>query len=64
MDWYNFCRKVCTDAVQKNFEPIGGIGEEVEINESKFGKRKYNKGRPVKGVWVFAGIDKKTKSAF
>ena len=30
----------------------------VEIDESKFGKRKYHRGRLVEGVWVFGGIER------
>lgn len=33
-------------------EPDGCDGEIWEIDESKFGKRKYNRGHPVDGVWV------------
>ena len=36
---------------------IGGPGIEVEINESKFGKRKYNRGRQVIGHKVFGEIE-------
>ena len=43
---------------------ISGPGHEVQIDESKFGKRKYNKGRPVDGKWVFGGIDTSTKETF
>ena len=32
--------------------PIGGEGIIVEIDESKLGKRKYNRGHRVKGIWV------------
>ena len=37
-------------------EMIGGQGKIVKIDESKFGKRKYNKGRLVEGQWVLGGI--------
>ncbi|KAK3892374.1 hypothetical protein Pcinc_003744 [Petrolisthes cinctipes] len=36
----------------------------VEIDESKFGKRKYNVGRIVEGQWVFGGICRQTRSFF
>ena len=42
----------------------GGKGAEVEIDESKFGKRKYHKGHPVEGQWVFGGIQRKTGDCF
>ena len=37
---------------------IGGDGIIVEIDESKFGKRRYNRGHRVVGVWVVGGIDR------
>ncbi|KCZ78310.1 hypothetical protein H311_00660, partial [Anncaliia algerae PRA109] len=37
---------------------IGGPGIFVELDESKFGKRKYNRGHRVEGAWVFAGVEK------
>ena len=36
----------------------------MEIDESKFGKRKFHKGRRVDGVWVFGGIQRDTKECF
>lgn len=36
----------------------------VEIDESKFGKRKFHKGRRVGGVWVYRGMEKETKRCF
>ena len=37
---------------------IGGDGVIVEIDESKFGKRKYNnRGHRVEGVWVVGGVE-------
>ena len=41
VDWANFCREVAIDAVFKHSEKIGGPGSVVEIDESKFGKRKF-----------------------
>ncbi|KZR95704.1 Uncharacterized protein APZ42_010388, partial [Daphnia magna] len=51
IDWYNFCREVSEDIVINNSEKIGGVGITVEIDESKFGKRKYNRGKRVEGVY-------------
>jgi hypothetical protein len=36
---------------------IGGNGIVVEMDESKFGKRKHNRGHPVEGVWV-GGVER------
>ena len=47
IDWFNFCRDVCIHRVMENVQQIGGIGEIVEIDESKFVKAKYNRGRNV-----------------
>lgn len=35
-DYYNYCREVCALAFEQNFHQIGGPGEIVEIDESKF----------------------------
>ena len=48
-------------AVMDQSEQIGGNGVEVEIDESKFGKRKYHRGHKVEGQWVFGGRKKYNK---
>ena len=37
---------------------IGGPGIIVEIDESKFGKVKYQRGHKVEGVWVFGMVER------
>ncbi|KAG0421704.1 hypothetical protein DMUE_6270, partial [Dictyocoela muelleri] len=37
---------------------IGGDNIIVEVDESKFGKRKYNRGHRVKGTWVIGGVER------
>ncbi|CAK1597792.1 unnamed protein product [Parnassius mnemosyne] len=60
-DWYNYCREVVVIYYlekQNQFTgKIGGPGKIVQIDESKFGKRKYNKGRHIEGHWVLGMIE-------
>ena len=44
IDWYNYCREVCADRIMNHHAgQIGGPGMTVEIDESKFGKTKFNR---------------------
>jgi len=64
-DWLSYCREVCLESIIKQTPTvIGGAGCTVEIDESKFGKRKYNKGRLVEGQWVVGGICLETNDIF
>jgi transposase-like protein len=45
-------------------ETIGGPNKTVEIDESKFGKRKYGRGHPVKGQGVFGGVERESGKTF
>ena len=63
VDWTNYIREVCIDALSVN--KIGGKNKVVEIDESLFGKRKYNRGRINKGqYWVFGGGERGTNKCF
>jgi len=57
---YKFLRESCGGAAIQGEEEVklGGPSIIVEIDESKFGKRKYNRGRRVKGCWVFGMIER------
>lgn len=64
VDWSNFCREVCIGWVHDNSEKLGGEGKIVEIDEAKFGRRKYNRGRVIEGHWVFGAIERESKKVF
>ena len=63
VDWRSFCSEV-TEHILANQEQIGGNNIIVEIDESKFGKTKYHRGRELQGVWVFGGIERDSKKSF
>ncbi|KAI6654009.1 hypothetical protein LOD99_11462 [Oopsacas minuta] len=63
VDWKNFMRDVCIEDLIVNSEPIGGPGTIVKIDESKFGKRKYNCGRILTGQWIFVMFETGTNKA-
>ncbi|GFX23091.1 mitotic-spindle organizing protein 2A [Trichonephila clavipes] len=62
--WFMFCREVCMNAVVNDSVKIGGVNVIVEIDESKFGKMTYGKGKPGDGKWVFGGIERGTNRCF
>ncbi|XP_036339366.1 uncharacterized protein LOC118748792 [Rhagoletis pomonella] len=63
-DWSSFCREVVYDGMVVNKNKIGGLGKVVEIDESKFGRRKYHRGHRVEGQWVFGGVERETNRCF
>lgn len=50
--------------IEESTVKIGGIGVEVQLDESKFGKRKYNRGHRIEGAWVFGGVEKTKERKF
>ncbi|KYN00044.1 hypothetical protein ALC62_02638 [Cyphomyrmex costatus] len=64
VDWFSFCREVCAYWTDKQSEKLGGPGRTVEIDEAKIGHRKYNRGRLVKGNWIFGGFERESKKVF
>ena len=59
VDWCQFARDDCIGIIKTDNEQIGRPG--IVFEESKFGKRKYHRGKRVDGVWVFGGIERDTK---
>ena len=64
-DYKRYCRGIYYQIVQNNScDKIGGPGLTVEIDESKFGKLKYNRGRYIKGQWVFGATCHESREFF
>src|SRR5438132_4373931 len=57
-NYMNFFRELVIDTLEDDDCMIGGVNIVVEIDESKFGRRKYHRGRMIEGVWVVGGIEK------
>ena len=54
--WSTKIRELVTEIVVHDHQLVGGPDIVVEIDESKFGKRKYHRGHRVEGSWVFGGV--------
>lgn len=63
-DWYNFLREVCQSWAERtqSRDKLGGFNVIVEIDESKFYRAKYNRGRMLGKDygWVFGLIERGT----
>jgi transposase-like protein len=56
--FYSHFRKLVAASLNEEAQVIGGPGTIVEVDETKMGKRKYNRGHRVEGAWVVAGIER------
>ncbi|XP_064117999.1 uncharacterized protein LOC135223491 [Macrobrachium nipponense] len=63
-DWSSFAREVIVHWCIRHKKQIGGPGTTVEIDEAKFGKRKYNVDRVSEGQWMFCGFCRQTGQFF
>ena len=64
-DYKMYYHEICVNIVMDESDnQIGGPGFTVEIDKSKFGKRKYNCGRMIEGQWVLGGICREDRSVF
>jgi transposase-like protein len=63
-DWGMFCRETMLDFLAGSSQKICGPNKIVEIDESKIGRRKYSRGHPVQGQWVFGGVERGSGRTF
>src|SRR5260363_378943 len=54
----NNIRDLMGTQVQLHKQKIGGPGIIVEIDETKIGRNKYHRGKPVQGVWVYGAVER------
>jgi transposase-like protein len=59
-----FCRETMLVFLDVCSVKIDGPNKTVEIDESKFGRLKYHRGHPVKGQWVFGGVERESGVIF
>ncbi len=62
--WRGYCRDICIEAVNKLDYQIGGVGTTVQIDESQFAKRKYNRGRCIHNNGCLVGLIRKLMNVF
>lgn len=53
-----YFNQLASDNVDEELCTIGGLGVEVEIDETKSAKRKYHRGHRIEGAWIFGGIER------
>ena len=64
VDWNQFCRDVAVQHFVNHPERLGGNGHIVEIDESLFARRKYERGHLVRERWILGGYEAETKKGF
>ena len=67
--YFKLLREIVTDYMVTSFKSvkkIGGPGLTVEIDESQFGKRKYNRGTIIgrRFAWILGGVCRETGDMF
>jgi transposase-like protein len=50
--------RIVVPSYYNSMDELGGDSQIIEIDESKFGKRKYNRGHKVEGIWILGMVEK------
>lgn len=64
IQWFEYCRDICTSKLLKDKKKLGGTGHIVEVDESLLFKRKNNVGRVSRQEWVIGFYDRTAKLGF
>jgi transposase-like protein len=57
--FFSHFRQLVSSALKEEDQEIGGPELIVEIDETKLGRRKYNRGHRVDGIWILVGIERR-----
>lgn len=57
-NFFSHFRTLVSSSLEEEDCIIGGPGIEIEVDETKLGKRKYQKGHRVDGVWILVGVER------
>ena len=63
-EWRKIIHRYVEHWISCNSVAIGGPGKIIEIDEAKFGKRKYHRGAYREGMWVLGGVCRDTGNCF
>ncbi|GFT12324.1 DDE_Tnp_IS1595 domain-containing protein, partial [Trichonephila clavipes] len=63
-DWRHFVHEQVLDHVELTSSKKWWGRESCRVDRSKFGKRKFHKGRHVEGQWVFGGVERDSRKLF
>lgn len=58
VEFFRHFRGLVSSSLDECADVVGGPDMVVEVDETKLGKRKYNRGHRVEGVWVVAGVER------
>uniref|UniRef100_A0A0N4ZAA3 DDE_Tnp_IS1595 domain-containing protein n=1 Tax=Parastrongyloides trichosuri TaxID=131310 RepID=A0A0N4ZAA3_PARTI len=61
---FNFKIRSILQEFRTPTNPIGGVNDIIEIDETVITKRKYNKGRLISTQWIVGSISRRTKKFF
>ena len=64
IQWYSFCRDICSYKMANLTQLLGGENIIVEIDESLMFKRKNNLGRVIQQHWIFGMYDISLKKGY
>jgi len=60
----NFILVLFISSTENDNKPLGGPDIIVEVDEAKIGRRKYNRGRIIRGQWIFGVIERNSGRIF